>query len=110
MVSALRRNILIVGDTETALDLLESNSANTSHRAAVTMSRLSGWSNMVVEKNPDDPSFKVQRRMLHKLVGTPALANNFKYVQEQETQKLLQMILKDKVGKSGGDLMAHIKA
>lgn len=109
MVSALGRNILVVNDADLATELLDRHSLTTSDRPTSTMSHLSGWANMLVEKDLGDPSFKVQRKMIHKLIGTPSVAKQYNYLQEQETQKLLRMIFKDKGGKSG-ELMAHIKA
>lgn len=71
------------------------------------MGAITGWDQTLIFKNAGDRIFKTERRMLHKIVGTPASTAVFDYIQEEEWQKALQRMMSD--GKAG-DVRVHVQA
>lgn len=107
MVTALGKNIVIINDAKVASDLLEGQNNITADRPHIAMASIVGWARIFTLKNADEKIFKIERKMLHKLVGTPALAANYDYVQEEEWRTMLQRISSSR---ADGYLKAHIQA
>lgn len=94
---------VIINSAELVLEILEAKGVNYAERLHTPMLKLSGWTQVANLVNPGK-SFKQQRTLFHKVLGTPAALGQFHHLMEEEPLKFLQRVLD-----SPDDLAYHVR-
>jgi len=103
-ISVLGQEIVIVNSLAIAIDMLEKKSAVYSDRPVMPMGgELVGWKNTLV-LTPYSDRFRTFRRLFHQVIGSNSAMARFQPVEEEESQRFLQFLLKQPE-----DLATHIR-
>lgn len=101
LVTVFGQKIFILNSAQDAIELLEKRNALYSERPSIPMANLIGWQNSLALTPYSTERFKVARKVFHHTIGTPSAVANYHGVEEQETYRFLQRLLKapEDVGK-----------
>ncbi|PPR01578.1 hypothetical protein CVT24_005869 [Panaeolus cyanescens] len=103
-VSVMGQRIIILNSSEAAINLLDKKSSIYSGRPRLYMCQLCGWDNLVAMMQPHQERFKHIRTDFHQTIGTPSSMETFLPVEEDETRKFVNRILREP-----DDLFSHVR-
>ncbi|KAF4448226.1 O-methylsterigmatocystin oxidoreductase [Fusarium austroafricanum] len=103
-ITVLGQSLILIHDRQAAHELFEKSSMKTSGRPILNFGgRMCGYERLVSLQQYDD-TFKRHRKMIHRQLGTRAVAAKFQKVQDVESHRFLLRVLDNP-----GNLMDHIK-
>ncbi|TFK75553.1 cytochrome P450 [Pluteus cervinus] len=103
-VSVFGDTYVILNSVQDAIEMLDRRSAIYSDRPSIVTANLTGWNSTLVLTSYNDERFRHIRTLFQKAIGTPASMSQYYPVEERETHRFLQRLLK-----TPDDFVAHIR-
>lgn len=93
-VSVLGQPVIIINSVKAAVDLLEKKSSSYSDRPQFQMAHLTGWDEVLICTEYGN-TCRLQRKLLHRVIGSRVHMQNFHGLIENEVHAFTQRLMKN---------------